>query len=83
MFAFKVLEIKFDFLHVMFQITGRPDYFRALDQFLLIVNAIKMDGQPGLQCDVIESFLPVRIQTPGTLGSDTELEPVCMYGIAG
>ena len=56
MFPLEILEIRLDFLHVLFNVARRHEVFPCLDAFLLIVYAYQYDGNLGSQGDVIEPF---------------------------
>ena len=58
MLATEILEIQFDFTKVGFHVAARLYHPGTLDEFALVVNAIKQNGQMGFLGDDIETFLP-------------------------
>lgn len=73
-FAFEVLEILLDFMHLSLNITIGDDGLGALDESLLIVDTVEQDRESGLLGDEVEAFLPVRICRTGTFRSNAQLE---------
>ena len=55
----------------------------TLDKFPFVVAAIQQDGYARLDGYEVESFLPFRVQRPGTLGRDAELEGFSFLGLLG
>ena len=61
MFALESLEIGFDGAHVLLDIAGGEHFLFDGDTFSPVINTCEQDGDLCLECDVVESFLPVSV----------------------
>ena len=76
MFPLEILEIRLDFLHVLFNVARRHEVFPRLDTFLLIVYAYQHDGNLGSQGDVIEPLFPFRVGRASAFRGDGQVKRI-------
>lgn len=56
MFPFEVFKIKFDFAHILFNISAWIQIFVGSDTFLFVVNTDQNNGNLRAKCNVIKPF---------------------------
>lgn len=78
--ALELLEIQFDFAHILLDIPAGMKHLFAGNAFLFVIDADEHDGQSGTLGDIVEALLPVGICLAGSFGRDGQVELRTLLG---